>query len=160
MTARFEYDAHGDLVACIDAEDNTTPLGYMPVMIIATVPTITLVLFAVGFGSFCPRLYGIVRDFFRRGEPRLSDKEAALGYPQLLFFIAIGAALGPWLLPKTPIFGGTKHWITAYPFMALFAGRGLELAYRALGRLLEGGPSWRKPLAKRRKIMTSVPIFI
>jgi hypothetical protein len=28
-------------------------------------------------------------------------------------------------LPSSPIFGGTKHWITAYPFLALFAGRGL-----------------------------------
>ena len=27
-------------------------------------------------------------------------------------------------LPSTPIFGGTKHWLTAYPFIALFAGWG------------------------------------
>ena len=27
-------------------------------------------------------------------------------------------------LPSSPIFGGTKHWITAYPFLALFAGVG------------------------------------
>jgi hypothetical protein len=29
-------------------------------------------------------------------------------------------------LPSTPIFGGTKHWFTAYPFMVLFAGAAFE----------------------------------
>lgn len=28
-------------------------------------------------------------------------------------------------LPNVPIFGGTKHWITAYPFMCLLMGRAL-----------------------------------
>lgn len=40
----------------------------------------------------------------------------------------LGCALAPLLaiaLPSSPIFGGTKHWITAYPFVALFAGAGL-----------------------------------
>ncbi len=39
-----------------------------------------------------------------------------------------GCMLAPLLviaLPSSPIFGGTKHWITAYPFLALFAGWGL-----------------------------------
>ncbi len=40
----------------------------------------------------------------------------------------VGCLLAPLLaiaLPSSPIFGGTKHWITAYPFVALFAGQGL-----------------------------------
>jgi hypothetical protein len=40
----------------------------------------------------------------------------------------LGCLIAPLLaiaLPSSPIFGGTKHWITAYPFLALFAGRGL-----------------------------------
>jgi 4-amino-4-deoxy-L-arabinose transferase-like glycosyltransferase len=40
----------------------------------------------------------------------------------------LGCMLAPLLaiaLPSSPIFGGTKHWITAYPFLALFAGWGL-----------------------------------
>jgi 4-amino-4-deoxy-L-arabinose transferase-like glycosyltransferase len=40
----------------------------------------------------------------------------------------LGCMLAPLLaiaLPTSPIFGGTKHWITAYPFVALFAGWGL-----------------------------------
>ena len=40
----------------------------------------------------------------------------------------LGCMLAPLLaiaLPTSPIFGGTKHWITAYPFLALLAGWGL-----------------------------------
>jgi len=47
-------------------------------------------------------------------------------------------------LPSTPIFGGTKHWITAYPFFALAAA----LAWRELWRAVELGPHrrWLAPL--------------
>jgi len=40
----------------------------------------------------------------------------------------LGCLVAPLLaiaLPSSPIFGGTKHWLTAYPFLALFAGQGL-----------------------------------
>jgi hypothetical protein len=39
-----------------------------------------------------------------------------------------------WLSPNTPIFGGTKHWIQAYPFLALFAGLGYDALARRLAR--------------------------
>jgi len=35
-------------------------------------------------------------------------------------------------LPSTPIFGGTKHWLSAYPFIALLAGVALSRLYRAV----------------------------
>jgi 4-amino-4-deoxy-L-arabinose transferase-like glycosyltransferase len=41
----------------------------------------------------------------------------------------LGCLLAPLLaiaLPTSPIFGGTKHWLPAYPFVALFAGRGFS----------------------------------
>ncbi|KPK11164.1 MAG: hypothetical protein AMJ62_16445 [Myxococcales bacterium SG8_38] len=40
----------------------------------------------------------------------------------------LGCMLAPLLaiaLPSSPIFGGTKHWLTAYPFLALFSACGL-----------------------------------
>jgi len=53
----------------------------------------------------------------------------------------LGCMLAPLLaiaLPTSPIFGGTKHWITAYPFLALFAGWGflavIESAELWMGR--------------------------
>ena len=38
----------------------------------------------------------------------------------------------PWLLDTTPIFGGTKHWLNAYPFLALFAGLGFAALSRPI----------------------------
>src|SRR4029450_2134600 len=49
----------------------------------------------------------------------------------LLWFLSMGAIYAAWLSPKTPIFGGTKHWMTAYPFLALFAGVGFDDTVRA-----------------------------
>jgi hypothetical protein len=45
-----------------------------------------------------------------------------LASTDLLWLFAMAVSYGAWLLPGTPIFGGTKHWMQAYPFMALFAG--------------------------------------
>ena len=50
----------------------------------------------------------------------------------LLLALAFAAPLAPFFLPKTPIFGGTKHWLPAYPFLAIFAGRGFALVGRAM----------------------------
>ncbi len=43
----------------------------------------------------------------------------------VLWLGCMAAPLVAIALPTSPIFGGTKHWITAYPFVALFAGWGL-----------------------------------
>ena len=50
----------------------------------------------------------------------------------------LGCMLAPLLaiaLPSSPIFGGTKHWFPAYPFISLFAGLGLWA-------VLENAPAW------------------
>jgi hypothetical protein len=52
----------------------------------------------------------------------------------LLFFLAAAVPLSLFLLPKTPIFGGTKHWLTAYPFFVVFAGRGFVMTLDAMKR--------------------------
>jgi 4-amino-4-deoxy-L-arabinose transferase-like glycosyltransferase len=108
-----------------------SPRGYMPVMILATVPAITLVLFASGL---------VLRGRIHLQRLRAWLHPATVEAPaevdpietDLLFFLAFAAALGPWILPKTPIFGGTKHWITAYPFFCLFAGYAFDRAAKAL----------------------------
>ena len=43
---------------------------------------------------------------------------------EVLWFGCLLAPLFVIALPSSPIFGGTKHWLTAYPFLALFAGLG------------------------------------
>ncbi len=113
------------------------PLAYLPVIVAATVPTTFLV--AAFFGMFSPRAW-LPRERF---EPRL----AARGDFALVAFcfLAIGASFGPFFLPKTPVFGGYKHWLQAYPFAAMVAGRGVAIvadaiasrvAWRARGAVL------------------------
>ncbi len=54
-----------------------------------------------------------------------------------------GCALAPLILialPSTPIFGGSKHWFPAYPFLALFAGHAaLYVIVSAESRLASRG---------------------
>ncbi len=101
-----------------------SPPEYMPVMIAATVPAVTLVLFFVGFfdrlRAMLLRLIAMVKSdrIGARGDKAESD---------LLIMLAFAAPLAVFLLPTTPIFGGTKHWLPAYPFLAMLAGRGLDL---------------------------------
>ncbi len=66
------------------------------------------------------------------------------------FALWTGLALVPllvYLLPHTPIFGGTKHWFPAYPFFSLCAGSAFDrlCARAALG-------PWVGALEHRRKV--------
>jgi len=119
-----------------------SPRSYMPVMIAATVPTTTLVLFAIGFGTRARDLAtrawrALAKDEITPSE----DKEA-----DLLLLLALVVPLSVFLLPRTPIFGGTKHWITAYPSLAVLAGVGFD---RVAARL-EALAASRLDAAKRR----------
>ncbi|HSO31991.1 MAG TPA: glycosyltransferase family 39 protein [Labilithrix sp.] len=118
-----------------------SPRSYMPVMIAATVPTISLVLFAIGAFDrgrvLFARLAWWLGQAWGRALPWPKEApERDRVQTDLLVFLAIAVALGPFLLPRTPIFGGTKHWITAYPFLAILAGRGFDLVWTRLALLL------------------------
>ncbi|CAN5903434.1 hypothetical protein BH11MYX4_BH11MYX4_54970 [soil metagenome] len=118
-----------------------SPRSYMPVMIAATVPTISLVLFAIGAFDrgrvLFARLAWWLGQAWCRALPWPKEApERDRVQTDLLFSLAIAVALGPFLLPRTPIFGGTKHWITAYPFLAILAGRGFDLVWTRLALLL------------------------
>ncbi|WP_437910385.1 glycosyltransferase family 39 protein [Sorangium sp. So ce327] len=122
------------------------PRAYAPVMTAATVPVVTLVLFVAGLCAAARErlLYPLACAAARLapGGGRLAlAAERALaarlrppaddpGGTALLWFLAIAAVYGAWLSPSTPIFGGTKHWMTAYPFIALFAGAAFSGAVR------------------------------
>ena len=90
------------------------PRGYAWLMTLATVPLVTLTLSAVG--AWAAR--------------KPSEKRS-----QYVFWaVCILVSYAPWLSSRTPIFGGTKHWMTAYPFLCLFAGLGFTEVVAALGR--------------------------
>ncbi len=95
------------------------PTSYAFVMTAATVPVTTLVLFVVGVARALRARVG------RGGTSELAPRTTAL------WLLALAVQYGAWLLPTTPIFGGTKHWMTAYPFLCLFAGVAVTGAVRA-----------------------------
>jgi hypothetical protein len=125
-----------------------SPMSYLPVMVLATVPSITLLLFLLGAGdravAAATRLYACVRTtrLWKRlgregsGNEDRDREQGDGGATDLLIALSIAVAIGPWFLPKTPIFGGTKHWLPAYPFVALLAGRGFDLVRAAMHRAL------------------------
>ncbi len=102
------------------------PRGYAWVMTAATVPGITLCLFGLGLVTSVvkalPGRWGAWR-------PAWARESNPLGFDaSVLWALGLLTSYAPWLSPETPIFGGTKHWITAYPFLCLFAGAGFALA--------------------------------
>jgi Dolichyl-phosphate-mannose-protein mannosyltransferase len=122
-----------------------SPKSYLPVMVLATVPTITLVLFAIGA---LDRGAAGARRIASWAREHLAPKQASRWWElvraephdrletDLLLALSIAVAVGPFFLPKTPIFGGTKHWLPAYPALALFAGHGFDRVTAAMGRAL------------------------
>lgn len=128
------------------------PLGYAWVMTLGTVPGVTLLLFAIGLAAavrrgFAVRLASLQRFVGQRlGRPApapVATAERELFSTELLWLLCILTSYAPWLSKSTPIFGGTKHWITAYPFLCLFAAQGFVLASRALrGLFASRGRAW------------------
>jgi 4-amino-4-deoxy-L-arabinose transferase-like glycosyltransferase len=124
------------------------PRLYAWVMTLATVPLSTLLLFAVGVvsalasamasGILPGRPWLIARGLIK-ADPEATSAPARRAYEtQALWLICLLVSYAPWFSPNTPIFGGTKHWITAYPFMCLFAGLGLSQLIRLARRSLAG----------------------
>jgi 4-amino-4-deoxy-L-arabinose transferase-like glycosyltransferase len=118
-----------------------SPKSYLPVMVVATVPTVTLLLFLVGVversGIALRRLLAWMRALWRRTGARKGDAPPRdARETDLLLALAFFVAIGPFFLSKTPIFGGTKHWMPAYPVLALYAGRGFDRLVHAMWRAL------------------------
>ena len=119
-----------------------SPPHYAPVLIAASVPTVTLLLFAVGAQGRGKESWVRLRSFMksraeRAQEPAPDRRAGPDAATDLLLALAFAAPLAVFFLPRTPIFGGTKHWLPAYPFLALFAGHGFERAATAMLSLLE-----------------------
>jgi hypothetical protein len=105
------------------------PLGYAWLMTAATVPLVTLVLSAVGAVTAVTRARGT---------------EDPYGSDYVFWAVSLLMSYAPWLSSSTPIFGGTKHWMTAYPFLCLFAGLGFARVCQALAAV---APLLSRPVA-------------
>jgi 4-amino-4-deoxy-L-arabinose transferase-like glycosyltransferase len=153
-----------------------SPRSYAPIMILATVPAITLALALLGIfdrgGVLALRVVSFARAEISKlvkkpaeGTPTEPARRSILEPPvptgrdeaDLLFFGALTAPLAPFLLlPTNPIFGGTKHWLPAYPFLALFAGRGLVITLASLERAWP----WGKLEGRRRLEVGAGLVFL
>jgi hypothetical protein len=101
------------------------PMSYAWVMTFFTVPLTTLVLGVLGLVD---EVAGLADGLLPRAAAAAGGGESrwARVDPELTTVLLFGAMFAPLVLitwPGTPIFGGTKHWFPAYPFLALFAGR-------------------------------------
>lgn len=100
-----------------------TPIMFPTVMTLFTIPTIILVLFAVGTliraRHHLPRhAADAVAPFWEKtGTPSTNGFD-------LLLLLSVAFPIGLISLPTVPIFGGTKHWMPAFPFIAMLAGLG------------------------------------
>jgi len=97
------------------------PVSFPFVMTLFTVPLTTLAL--AGYGLM---QRGRAMLPMRVGERLFPDSDVTPDTSRTDVLL-VGCLLAPLVviaLPSSPIFGGTKHWITAYPFVCLYAGLG------------------------------------
>lgn len=118
------------------------PASYPFVMTWATVPSVLLLLAVMG------AVIALRRDWQRSGGdggtgsfstplPAGWNRHDGLLYAMMAAFPLVLIAL-----PSTPIFGGTKHWITAYPFMMLLGAHAWSVLWRRADR-----PRWQQAAA-------------
>ncbi|MBX3229002.1 MAG: glycosyltransferase family 39 protein [Labilithrix sp.] len=110
-----------------------SPKAYMPVMLLATVPTVTVLLFLVGAGD---RIVALARTWIGWVRKQAMPDDFDPVQTDALLLLGLAVPLAVFFLPTTPVFGGTKHWITAYPSLAIFAGRGFDMVATRIERLL------------------------
>lgn len=129
------------------------PRLYPWVMTLATVPTITVALFLIAlvvywqmglwpglvwrWRSLKQSTEALWARLRRNGDaatpaqsPPFDDEQRRTLSTLLLWATCILASYAPWVSKKAPIFGGTKHWLTAYPFLCLFAGFAFVIVQR------------------------------
>jgi hypothetical protein len=116
------------------------PVGYPWVMLLFTVPFVTVALAVAGLATRARALLpaGLAEWLWPQGRTQADPAHTDV--------LMLGLLLAPIVvisMPWTPIFGGTKHWFSAYPFLAIFAGLAFlqvaRAARRALGARIPGG---------------------
>jgi hypothetical protein len=119
------------------------PISYPFVLTWATVPTSALLLALLGLAlGLRSALTPVPKDSSPVPKDTPTWRAPLRGQPArdgLLWALFAGFPLALIAVPTIPIFGGTKHWLTAYPFMALAAAT----AFVALARAAHLRGRWR-----------------
>lgn len=97
------------------------PVSFPFVMTAITFPLITLIFACSGI---IIRLYNAVKKIIHQFKHKSDSSNEQHEIKGVDFFLLINLFFPIILiaLPSTPIFGGTKHWMPAWPFICLYAG--------------------------------------
>lgn len=117
------------------------PMSFPWVMTLFTVPLVTLALAVAGLGTRLRTLLppGLLERVWPNGRvaPDPSRTDVLVFGCMLAPLVVIG-------MPWTPIFGGTKHWFSAYPFLAIFAGVAFVWVAREARRRVPSKATWAR----------------
>lgn len=111
------------------------PLSYVVVVTALTLPVTLLAPMGLGLLSLGIRCVAALRQQWRARIAPASASEALVGLNALASIVLIS-------FPDVPHFGGVKHWLPSMPFLALLAGRQVQLAGDGLAVWL--GPRLRR----------------
>ena len=131
------------------------PISFPWMMTLFTVPLVTLALALSGIGA---RLRALVPPVLLERLWPVGRAEADPSRTDVLLFGMLIAPLVVISMPWTPIFGGTKHWLTAYPFLAIFAGIAFVWVARTVRERLPEkipAPKYVAPLAVAGVLLAS-----
>lgn len=112
------------------------PVSYPWVMTLVTVPAVILLAFAIGAAARFyhsgqwKRLKDAIHSLRNRRWPDVDESADSRG-TGVLIALNVVVPIAIIAMPDTPIFGGTKHWMPAMPFVAMLAGMGV--VYVAFG---------------------------
>ncbi len=131
------------------------PFSYPFVMTLVTIPLVTTVLALTGMAG---RLVTSTRRILGGISPlaleTLVHERTQRGITLLLFLnMLVPMLIIAW--PSTPIFGGTKHWMPAWPFIALFTGLGFGMAADGVTGLMERAPAWLRAGAGGKRVVAA-----
>lgn len=112
------------------------PVSVPFVMTLFTVPLTVIVLALIG-------LYRLVAALRPPWKTQVDDTTTRS--TEVLWLGCLLAPLFAIALPSSPIFGGTKHWLAAYPFLALFAGSGVLAVLEIAELRAWTGRRWPSP---------------
>lgn len=124
-------------------EPMAMPVSYPFVMLWATVPTVLIGLAAVGLGLSLFRDWTTREDAETPARWTIPLPDGWARHDGVLLTLLAAFPIVLISLPTTPIFGGTKHFLTAYPFLSL----GAALAWATLWRSAGVERGWLQPAA-------------
>lgn len=116
-----------------------SPMSYAWVTTLFTVPLVTLVLGAVGIGL---RARALLPAWALDRLWRDGSLEPDAARSDVLIFGSFFTPMFVLMMPSTPIFGGTKHFLMAYAMLVLFGGVAFARLTDVIALDLEGLARW------------------